>query len=77
MSDTDWVQTDAAKRIDLLIKLHHAITDEARAAARWHEAPIERQDLAQLALLARSIRREAFDRYVEAYRDALRWRDVT
>jgi hypothetical protein len=77
MSDTDWVQTDAAKRIGLLAKLHYAITAEARAAARWHEAPVERQDLADLALLARGIRRAAFDRYVEAYRDALRWGDVT
>jgi hypothetical protein len=36
-----------------------------------------RQDLADLALLARGIRRAAFDQYVEAYVEALRWGDVT
>ena len=72
--------TDVARANEtftLEIALCHAVVNEARAAARWHNAPVTRQDLADLALLARGIRRAAFDQYVEAYVEALRWGDVT
>jgi hypothetical protein len=61
----------------LEVDLRDKITREAQAAARWANAPITRQDLASLAILARGIRRESLDRYEAAYVEALRWGDVT
>jgi hypothetical protein len=79
MSDPTVWDTRAARLDDLHVLelgLRDAIVAEARAAARWHNSPIDRQDRAVESLRCIAETGEAKRLYTQAYQDSLRWGDV-